>query len=466
MNVELTKLPESRVALKIELSPDEVEGALDRTYKDLVRRVNVPGFRKGKAPRSVVERMIGHELFVHEATEEAIRWGYRKAIESERLVPIDEAEIDAGDHDHIEPGESFQFDATVAVRPDVELPDYHALSVERAQIEVTDEDVENILQEIRERNATLEPTIRAAEVGDVVSMNIAAKVGGDEVINQENADFELRDEEETEPHPMLPGLSKELVGTSPGDIKELSLHLPAEYGNPEHAGKTMFVRVLVKEIKRKVLPALDDELAQSVSELQTLDELRELLRGNLEIERRSEADEKLIQDALTEVTSRTFVEIPPLLVEEELDRTLDDMRRMLERQGLSLDAYLEATEKTEVDVRADMRETAIDTVKRSLVLGAVAEKEKIEITNEEIDAGLEELFRSANLSNAERRRLRNSTNARANIRSRIRRQRAIHKLVEAITGEEVSADAAEAMADQTAAAAEDAEETLAVEVGG
>src|SRR5919205_164763 len=152
MNVEVSRLPESRVTLKIELSPDEVDGALDRTYKQLVHRVNIPGFRKGKAPRPVVERMIGTEAFLHEAT--------------------------------------------VAVKPEVELPDYHTIRVERPAVEVTDDEVDSLMDEIRERNATLEPVSRPAQIGDVVTMNVVAKVGGEEVINEENADFPLREEDE------------------------------------------------------------------------------------------------------------------------------------------------------------------------------------------------------------------------------------------------------------------------------
>src|SRR5947209_6758491 len=157
MNVEVTKLPESRVALKIELSPEEVDQALDRTYKQLVQRVNIPGFRKGKAPRPVVERIVGAELFLHEATDEAIRWGYRKAVDQENLTPIDQADISAGDegddhHEtHVQPGQPFDFAATVAVKPEVELPDYHSMQIERQIEPATDDDVNALLQEIRER---------------------------------------------------------------------------------------------------------------------------------------------------------------------------------------------------------------------------------------------------------------------------------------------------------------------------
>jgi trigger factor len=469
MDVEVTRLPESRVSLKVELAREEVEQALDRTHKQLAQRVNVPGFRKGKAPRAVVERMVGQQLFLEEATEEAIRWGYRKAVDQANVTPIDEAEIQPqpGGQATVRPGEAFQFDATVAVRPEVQLPDYHTIRIDRPVVEVTDEDVDSVLETLRERTATLEPVARPAQIGDVVTMNIVGRAGGEEVINNDNADFELRDEEEEQPDTVLPGLSRELVGVNRGEIKEVALPLPELYSNQELAGRTLFLRILVKEIKRKVLPPLDDELAQSVSEFQTLDGLREALRSNLALERKLEADEKLVSEAVEAVTSRTFVEIPPVLVEEEIDRMLEDMDRAFDQRHLSFQAYLETAGKTEDDVRHEMRDTATQNVKASLVLGAIADAEDIGVQNREVDAALEDLLRRTNASEGERRRLRSSNAVRSNIRSRLRRQRAIQKLVEIVSGgEEVAPEAAEAVADQTAAAAEDTEETLAVEVGG
>lgn len=469
MNVEVTKLPESRVALKVELTPQEVDQALERTYKQLVQRVNVPGFRKGRAPRPVVERVVGHELFLHEATDEAIRWGYRKALDQSKLTPIDQPDIDGSDgHNHLHPGEVFQFAATVAVKPEVQLPDYHTIHLDRPAVDVSDSDVDALLQDLRQRNATLEPTIRSAEIGDVVTMNVTARVGGNEVINEENADFELTDEEGEEaiPHPVFPGLSKELVGVNRGEIREAVLALPELYSPEELAGQSMLVRALIKEVKRKVLPALDDEFAQSISEFGTLDQLRDALRNNLEIERRMEADEQLVADAVKEVTTRTFVEIPPVLIDEEVDRMVDDLRSTLERANLMLQHFLEASHKTEAELRQDMRDEATGRVKTSLVLGGLADAENIDVSNREVEASLEELLRRVTTTDVERRRLRSSTELRANLRGRIRRQRAAQRLVEIVTGEEVSAEAAEAMADQTAAAAEDNQETVAVEIGG
>jgi trigger factor len=469
MNVEVTRLPESRVALKIELAPPEVEDALDRTYKQLVRRVNIPGFRKGKAPRAVVERMVGAEYFLHEATDEAVRWGYRKAIDGENLTPIDQAEIDTGPdaHEHVEVGEPFHFEATVAVKPEVQLPDYSTIRVEREQVEVTDDDVSEVLDDIRQRNATLEPVSRPAQIGDAVTINVTGRVDGDEIINNDNAEYELRDEENGEPDPALPGLSAELLGISAGEIREFALPLSEEHPDENLAGKTLMVRALAKETKRKALPEPDDDFAQSVSVFKTFDELRDGVRGNIEVERRVEADEKLVTDAVDAVTERTFIDIPPVLIEEEVDRMIEDMRTTFERQRLSLETYLEATQKTEAGLRHDVRESATKNVKQSLVLGAIADAENITVSNRELDAALEEALRGMQSTDAERRRMRSSSTVRTNIRNRLRRQRAIQKLVGTVTGgEEISVGATEAIADHTSAAAEDTEETVAVEVGG
>ncbi|MGI8968896.1 MAG: trigger factor [Chloroflexota bacterium] len=469
MNVEVTKLPESRVALRIELTPSEVDQALERTYKQLVQRFNIPGFRRGKAPRSVVERLIGHEYFVREATEEAVRWGYNRAIKQERITPLDQAEIkgdDEDDHNHLEAGEAFHFEATVAVKPGVQLPDYRGMQVERQQQEVAGEDVDRLLHELQERNVTLEPVVRPAQVGDVVTMNITARAGLEEIIQQDSADYEVLDEEST-PDQVLPGMSRALAGANRGEIKEFVVELPDAYpANPELSGATLDVRILLKEIKRKVLPELDDDFAQSISDLTTLDELRERLQENLEIERRIEADERLVNEAVDQVADRTFVEIPPVLIEDAIDRMVQEMRRSFEEAQLNFDTYLESGGRSESELRGQMRETATRNVKTSLVVGAIADAENVEVANDEVNATLEEVLRSVNVDAAERKRLRSSTVVRGNIRSRLRRQRALQKLVHIMSGgEEVSTEATDTMADQTADTAE-TEESVAVEVAG
>jgi trigger factor len=464
MNVEVTRLPESRVTLAIELTPEEVEGALDRTYRQLVHRVSIPGFRKGKAPRPVVERMLGPETFLHEATDEAVRWGYRKAVDQENLTPLEVADIDVSgdDHAHLHPGEPFRFEATVAIRPQVELPDYHTISVTRPEVEVSDEDVENLMTELRERAATLEPVQRPAQVGDTVTMNITARVGGEEVVNQDDFDFPVRsEEEEADARTVFPGLSEQLVGARPGDIKEITLPLPEDYPQEDWAGKTMFVRALVKEVKRTVLPEVDDDFVQSVSNFETQDELRQALRSNIEAERQMQANEQLVRDSVEALTSRTFVDIPPVLIEEELDRMMDDLRRAFEQQGMAFDLYLSTTGKSEEEMRNELREGATDNVKRSLVLGALADAENIEVNNKDVDQEIDTLLRGLRAGSAERRRIRNDTDIRSGIRSRVRRQRATRRLVEIATGEPVPDEATNAAESVTPEIAEEESQSTA-----
>jgi trigger factor len=298
-------------------------------------------------------------------------------------------------------------------------------------------------------------------------VNLVARSEGEEVLNRENLDYTLLDNPEASADEPLPGLSQALVGVHAADILEPPLSLPESYPDEDLAGKLLLTRVLVKEIKRKVLPELDDDFAQSVGRFETMDEVREALRENLETERRIQADERLVSEAVEAVTSRAFVDIPPVLIEEELDRTVEDMDRMLVAQGLSLQSYFDTTGQSEDAMREEMRERAGASVKSSLVLGAVADAEGIEVSKREIDTALEAMLRDAQVSENERRKLRSSAGVRSNIRSRLRRQRAIQKLAEIVSGgDEIAPEAAEAATDLAGGAVDDTEETLAVEIGG
>lgn len=466
MKVEVTKLPESKVTLAIELSPEEVDQALDRTYKQLVGRVNIPGFRKGRAPRAIVERALGSEVFLHEGTDEAVRWGYRKAIDQEHLTPLDEAQLDENqEHLHLHPGESFSYSVTVTVEPEVQLPDLSAIRVERTELEVTDDDVQNLLQDLRDRNATLEPINRPAETGDVLTMNIRGTTGGEEVLNQENADFGLVNEEESGPHAQLPGLSAQLVGVTPGDIREIALALPESYADSDLAGKTLSLTVLVKEVKHPVPPDLNDEFASTVSRFETLDELKGALRENLAAERARQANLKLVNDSVEAVVSRSFVEVPPVLVEEELNDLMNELVRGLEARGISFDLYQQVASKTEEDLRAEMRDEAVRGAKTTVVLNAVAERESIEVSSRDVDTAIEEIITGAGVTGPERRRVRNSSSLRTTVRNRLRRQKTVEKLVEIVSGGiQVLPEDTEDVVDSTAEI--DTEDTVAVEAGG
>jgi trigger factor len=207
----------------------------------------------------------------------------------------------------------------------------------------------------------------------------------------------------------------------------------------------MFLRALVKEVKRTVLPEVDDDFVQSVSNYETTGQLREALRNNIEAERQLQANEQLVRDSIDALTSRTFVDIPPVLIEEELDRMMKELQQAFEQQGMAFDLYLSATGKSEEEMRNELREGATENVKQSLVLGALADAENIEISNKDVDEEIDALLRGLRTGSAERRRIRNDTEIRSGLRSRLRRQRAIARLVEIASGEAVSDVATDAV---------------------
>jgi trigger factor len=443
VNVELTKLPESQVTLAIELAPAEVDQSLERTYRRLVQRLAIPGFRKGKAPRSVVERHVGLDSFLHEATDDAINWGYRKALEEHQLVPLTEASVQPGDeHEHMHPDTAFLFEATVTVRPEVQLPDYHSIRIDVPESDVTEEEVKAVIGSVREKNATWVPTVRPAQLGDTLTMNLTAISEGQTILSDENYDFELMDEaaEGATLHSELPQLAAEMVGVNRGEIREASLHLPDEYTKPELAGKLLIVRTLVKEIKRRQLPDLDDEFAQSVSSVATMQELRELIRANLTAEHVEERQRKIASDAVDAVVGATFLDIPAIMVDEEVDSELGRLEDMFKRQGLSLEEYYRAVNRNEADMRQEFRDPAAKTVKTSLVLNAVADAEDIRVDEKEIDDAVDVGLRYSDLSQPQRRKARASQSVRARIRGDLRRQRAIRALVHIVSGEDTESD--------------------------
>ncbi|MGH2447646.1 MAG: trigger factor [Chloroflexota bacterium] len=435
MNVEVTRLPESRVTLTIEVSPEELPQAFEAAYRKLAQRVNIPGFRRGKAPQAIVENAVGPELFLHEATDEAVRIAYRNALKQEHLVPLDQPEIEPGrEAEHVEQGQSFTFKATVAVKPEVQLPDYKAIRIDREVTEVTDNQIDQVVETLRENNATLEPVVRPAQMGDVLLMNLTARAGGRAVVEDENAEFEMRPEVEGGPVAMLPGLSTELVGVNRGEIRELTLALPPNYPDEELSGQSLSVRALVREIKRKVLPEPSDDFASTVSKAETMDQLRDQIRDNLAVEQVIESTQKTIDQALEAVITRSFVEIPSILVEEEERSEVQRLERSLSSAQLDIGFYLAQTKQTEEEFRAQIHERAAATVKERLVLEAVADAEQIDISKQAINDYLARI--TASSSRAERKRLQSSQSVQENVGDLLRRQEAGSRLVQLMTEEE------------------------------
>jgi trigger factor len=459
MQVDMTREPNSEVRLTVTLSPEEVKQAIDATYQRLVGRVRVPGFRPGKAPRALLQRYVGADVFYGEATDEAVRRSYPQAIEQSGVVPLDEPVIDY-DGRHVLEGEPFSYTVSLTARPEVNLPNYHEIRIPAPPVVVTEADVDEVIKELRESRATLQSVPgKTAEFGDVVTITITGRVEGREVLNRENADFELieeTDERRADP----PGLSKELVGSRTGDIRESTLHLPPDYHNQELAGKMLSLRVLVKDVKRKVLPELTDEFVREISSYQTVAELREALRKNLEQERTQEAKDKIANEVIDSVIARTNLQVPEIMIAEEQDRLLNEQKRWFESRGLNFEQFLVAARRSEEEFRRELRPAAEKRVKRDLILHAIAQAERIEPPAEEVEAQMRQLAETSARSQRDYERLMRSERIRSAVIDTLSHRLALARLVEIASGVKLD----DAAADQELAASP-VEPEVTVEAG-
>jgi trigger factor len=380
----------TKVRINVVVEPDELRPAIDRTARRLSREVRVPGFRKGKVPRQVIEARIGRDALLAEAIEqEAVPEFYAKAIEELGVQPLSRAQVEPPDYTD---GQPLEFSATFEVKPELDLPSYRGVEVERPDIEVTDEHVDTQLERLRERFAQLEVIGRPLTKGDFAQIDLRATHHTDEIPELTRSDFLY----EVGSGTVVPKLDEELEGKRKGDILKFNDTLPEEAGE-ELAGREVTFSVLVKEAKAKVLPKLDDDFAQEASEFDTLDELRADLRERLgqaaEAQRTSELETRVLQAYLDEVE----VPLPDTLVHDELHYRANRFAQQLRYMGASLEQYLEALGQTQEQVEADLRAQAERAVKAQLVLEAIARAEGFEASEEEIEAEVQRQAARANL---------------------------------------------------------------------
>ena len=446
MKVAAQEIEQSQVVLDIEVEDERLERAVDQAYKRIVQRINVPGFRKGKAPRALVERMVGREALVEDAVEQLVPQVIEDAVKQQDLKMV--ASLRQNDLEVVST-QPLHVKATVPVQPKVELGDYKALDIPAIPAEVTDEQVEAVVTRLREQHATWEPVERAVESGDRVAIDVLAKAGETTVMESKDAEYVV---DTAGPQP-AEGFADAIVGMQAEESKSVTLKLPEEHRNKELAGQEASFEITLHWVKAKVLPELDDELPSTIgSEHTSLEDLRTAIRENLtmreEHERRVAHEEKVVDTVVEQAT----LALPPQLVEEEAGRLVQQLAQNLERQGIPLQSYLRFTQKTEEQFRAEMMAQAERSVRRSEVLNAVAQAEGIELTDDEIreamTAGLED-------TNENRRLVRDSMR-RPVIKERfaasIKRERAVRMLLETIGGVDFAALEAQA----AAAASDDA----------
>ncbi len=424
MKVTREKTENSQAFLRIELEPAELEESLEQSYHRLAKKANIPGFRKGKAPRAVLERYLGRDSLLEDALNNLLPQAYEKAIREQQIEAIASPSIEIAQTDPL------VFTAIVPLKPTIELGDYHSIKLEPEPVVLTKEDVDAVIEQLRRQHGTWEPVERPAAFDDLVTLDIESHIEGKPFINQQGVQYQLL---HNQPLP-APGFAEQISRMGGGEEKEFTLQLPQDYPRAELAGKEARFKVKVTEVKQLRLPKLNSEFARLVNpELKTLASLRKRLSTNLRLSAEQKAKEEFEERVIDAVVDLSKVEFPPVLVDTEIARLIDQQARWLQAGG-GLEEYLRQINKTGEELREELRPLATKRVSRSLVLGKVAEEEKIEVTDTEIEAELENIIQSASGDKEEMRKRLDSPQARSSIEQLLTTRKTIQRLVEIAGG--------------------------------
>ncbi|MED4016323.1 trigger factor [Sutcliffiella cohnii] len=393
MSAKWENLEGNEGVLTVEVDVDTFNNALDEAFKKVVKKVNVPGFRKGKMPRPMFEKRFGVESLYQDALDILLPESYAKAVEEAGIEPVDRPEIDI---ETIEQGQPVVFTAKVTVKPEVKLGEYKGLEVERLEATVTDEEVEAELKSLQERQAELvvkeEGTV---ENGDTVVMDFEGFVNGEAFEGGKAENYSL----EIGSGSFIPGFEEQLVGLESGAEKDVEVTFPEEYHAEDLAGQPAVFKVKVHEIKGKELPVLDDEFAKDVDEeVETLDALKAKTRERLETAKKQDAENHLKDTLIEKATENAEVDVPEAMVNTELDRMLQEFEQRLQMQGMNLELYFQFSGQDEEALRGQMKEDAAKRVKMNLTLEAIVNAENIEVTEEEVNSELENMATMYNMT--------------------------------------------------------------------
>lgn len=401
-----------------------MERSLERAYRRLVQRTEIPGFRKGKAPRHMLERHVGRERLVHEALDMLIPEAYNNALDEHRVEAIDQPRLD------IVQEEPLIFKATVPVRPTVSLGDYATLRVKRPSIVVATEDIDAAIEELRHRYALHEPVDRPVKKGDVVRADVRGQIDGREVFADDDFEFTLRDGATI----LLPGFAEGVAGAEKGVPKEVTVTVPP--GSQPLSGKAGAFTVVVKEVKEEWLPALDDEFAREVGEgFPSLDGLRRHLEDRRRERLEEEAEDRYRDDAVAALVGRAEeLEYPPVLLEREIDRLLRNEARSA---GQDVDRYLESASgggRPLQEIREALRPAAVEKVRRSLAITALAEAEGVKAKPAEVDGEIERIVGSSGAQAPQISQLFESPDGREAVERSLLTRKTLDRLIEIVSG--------------------------------
>lgn len=380
MKVTVENGENQQVTLTIEVEAAEVNKAVEQACKRLANRVSIPGFRKGKAPRMIVERHVGKDAVLQEAFDIVAPKALSKAFDEQKIDPVTRPSVDI---ETLEEGKDLVFKATVTPRPEVKLGDYKGLNVPKNEVNITDEDVEKQLKTFQDRQGKLVDAPEGAEVkdSDFTTLDFKGFVDGEAFDGGEGKDYPLQ----IGSNSFIPGFEDQLVGAKIGEERDVNVKFPEEYHAKELAGKDATFKCTIRSIKTKELPAIDDELAKKVSKFETLDELKADIRKNLEenAERTAENDQK--SAAIEMATNNITVDIPAVMIDNRVTAMIQEMAMRLEQQGMKLEQYLQYAGTDIAKLREQYRETAEKNVKTDLMLEEVAKAEDIKVEAKDLD---------------------------------------------------------------------------------
>jgi len=383
--------------LTINVAADEFEKALDQAFKKVVKDVSLPGFRKGRVPRNIFEKRFGVESLYQDAVDLVLPKAYSEAVDETGIFPVDQPKIDI---EEIERGKDLVFTCEVTVKPEVKLGEYKGLEVEEESVEVTEEDVDQEMESLRQSQAELVLKEEGAvEEGDTVVIDFEGFLDGEafEGGKGENHPLEIGSGQ------FIPGFEEQLIGKKSGEEAEVNVTFPADYHAEDLAGKEAVFQVKIHEVKEKEVPELDDDFAKDVDEeVETLEELKEKKKADLQKEKEQQAENKKREELIEKVTENAEVDIPDSMIETELDHMMREFEQRLQMQGMTMENYFQFSGQSEDELKEQMRNDAEKRVKTNLTLEAILEQEELEVTEEDIDKELDEM---ASLYNMEKDQL-------------------------------------------------------------
>jgi trigger factor len=382
MKANLISKENGEAKLTMDFTAEELDSAVVKVYQRTKDRYPVDGFRKGKAPRSIIEKRYGENVFVEDAISDLFNAEYPKAVQELELAIIDSPRIEFSE---IKKGEPFTATVTVAIYPEVEVKDYKGIEIERVSAEVTDEDVDNELAMMQNRAARMVTVDREAKEGDTVVIDYKGFVGEEQFEGGTAEAYSLK----LGSGSFIPGFEDQLIGTKKDDEKDVVVTFPEEYHADDLAGKEAVFKCKVHEVKEEEKPELDDEFAKDTSEFDTLDELKESVRGDIEKRKASQAENRMKDSVIEKLFEANDINVPDVMVEDEIDAMVRESEQQLSMQGLNLEQYIGMLGKNMADFREDIKEEAARRVKTRMLVQAVVEAEDIQATEEEVNEQLE-----------------------------------------------------------------------------